>query len=280
MSAETAQRVSITVAPNGARRGKADHGAIPLTPGEIAAEACACHAAGAAILHLHVRDAHARHSLDVGFYREAIAAVRESCDLVIQPTTERVGVFAPADMMAVGRSLAPEMMSLNLTELLGEAGDAEQGAARDFLAELHAGGTVPQYIIYNHAELATLRDWHARGWLPQEHPFLLLVLGRYSGSVSRPADVLGYTPELPEGWPWGLCAFGPPELACNVQAALAGGHCRVGFENNIVSAHSQPLTDNAEQVGQLAGVLDTLGFVVASPDDVRSLFGCPRRGAS
>ncbi len=265
--------VSITVAPNGARRGKAEHRAIPLTPVEIAAEARACRAAGAAILHLHVRDADARHSLDTGLYREAIAAVREACDLVIQPTTERVGVFAPADMMRVGRELAPEMMSLNLTELCGDASDAETAAARDFLAELHGLGTVPQYIVYNHAELATLGDWHARGWLPQAQPFLLLVLGRYSGSVSRPADIVGYLPELPGSWPWGLCAFGPPELACNVQAALAGGHCRVGFENNIVSAHGQPLADNAEQVGRLAGVLDTLGFALATPEDVRQHFG-------
>ncbi|MBA4743116.1 MAG: 3-keto-5-aminohexanoate cleavage protein [Azoarcus sp.] len=273
MSEVFEQRVSIMVAPNGARRGKAEHLAIPLTPAEIAAEAVRCRAAGAAMLHLHVRDNDAHHSLDPGRYREAVAAVREACDLVIQPTTERVGVFAPADMMRVGRELAPEMMSLNLTELLGEGGDAERDAARDFLAEMHDAGTVPQYIVYNHDELATLRDWHARGWLPQERPFLLLVLGRYAGSVSRPADILGYLPEIPARWRWGLCAFGPPELACSVQAALAGGHCRVGFENNVVNAHGEPLADNAEQVGRLATVLRTLGFTIATPSEVREAFG-------
>jgi 3-keto-5-aminohexanoate cleavage enzyme len=267
------QPVSIMVAPNGARRGKADHGAIPLTPAEIAAEAVRCRAAGASIMHMHVRDAEARHSLDPGRYREAIAAVREACDIVVQPTTERVGVFAPADMMEVWRALAPEMLSLNLTELCGEGSDNELHAARDFLAELHCSGTVPQYIVYNHGELETLRDWQARGWLPQEHPFLLLVLGRYSGSVSRPADILAYLPGIPAGWRWGLCAFGPPELACAVQAALAGGHCRVGFENNLVNARGEPLADNAEQVGHLAGVLGLLGFTIATPDEVRDTFG-------
>lgn len=267
---------SITVAPNGARRGKADHRAIPLTPAEIAAEAGRCHAAGASILHLHVRDADARHSLDVGRYREAMTAVREVCDIVIQPTTERVGVFAPADMMAVLRGLAPEMMSLNLTELCGDGSDFERDAARDFLAELHAAGTVPQYIVYNHGELDTLREWRARGWLPQARPFILLVLGRYTGSVSRPADILGYLPRMPEDWRWGLCAFGPPELACEVQAALAGGHCRVGFENNIVSASGKPLADNAEQVGRLSEVLQTLGFEIATPAEVRETFGTRR----
>lgn len=273
MNVELPRRLSITVAPNGARRGKADHRAIPLVPEEIAAEALRCQRAGASILHLHVRDAEARHSLDVGRYRAAIAAVREVCELVVQPTTERVGIFAPDDMMKVFRGLQPEMMSINLTELLGEQDDNACAAARDFLSEVHAAGTVPQYIVYNHGELGMLRDWHERGWLPQARPFILLVLGRYTGSVSRPMDVLGYLPHIPEGWAWGLCAFGPPELACEVQAALAGGHCRVGFENNIVSAGGEPLADNAEQVGRLSRVLSELGFGVATPDEVRNIFG-------
>lgn len=265
--------VSITVAPNGARRLKADHAAIPLTPAEIAAEARACRDAGAAILHLHVRDAEGRHSLDVGRYREAIAAVREACDLVVQPTTERVGLFSPDDMMAAFRGLRPEMMSFNLAELLDDGSPAQQAKVRDFLAEVHAAGTVPQYIVYRHEELATLRDWQDRGWLPQAAPFVLLVLGRYTETVSRPTDVLGWLPRIPEGWRWGLCAFGAPELACVVQAALAGGHCRVGFENNLVRADGAPLADNAEQVATLRGVLAELGFAVADPARVRETFG-------
>lgn len=264
---------SITVAPNGARRLKADHAAIPLTPAEIAAEARACRDAGAAILHLHVRDADGRHSLDVGRYREAIAAVREACDLVVQPTTERVGLFSPDDMIAAFRGLQPEMMSFNLTELLDDGSPAQQAKVRDFLAEVHAAGTVPQYIVYRHEELALLRDWQDRGWLPQAAPFVLLVLGRYAGTVSRPADVLDWLPRIPAGWHWGLCAFGAPELACVVQAALAGGHCRVGFENNLVRADGAPLADNAEQVARLRGVLAELGFAVASPERVRQTFG-------
>lgn len=267
------QSVSITVAPNGARRVKADHRAIPLSAAEIAAEARACREAGAAILHLHVRDAEGRHSLDVGRYREAIAAVREACDIIIQPTTERVGVFAPGDMMAAFRGLRPEMMTFNLGELLDAGDAAQQAKVREFLAEVHAAGTVPQYIVYQPAELDTLRAWHEQGWLPQAQPFVLLVLGRHAGSVSRPTDLFGYLPRIPAGWRWGLCAFGAPELACVVQAALAGGHCRVGFENNILLANGTPLADNAEQVGRLRGILAEIGFGVAAPAEVRQAFG-------
>ena len=87
----------IAVAPNGARRGKADHPRLPLTLDEIAHEAARCREAGAAMLHLHVRDAEGRHVLDAGLYRETIAAVRcaAGADFLIQITTEAVGRYAP-----------------------------------------------------------------------------------------------------------------------------------------------------------------------------------------
>ncbi len=269
--------VSITVAPNGARRLKSDHHAIPLSPAEIAAEARACRDAGASILHLHVRDGDGRHSLDADRYREAIAAVRDACDIIIQPTTERVGIFSPDDMMGVFRALRPEMITFNLNELLDPDDAAQHARVKDFLVEIGASGTVPQYIVYSEAQVDMLRHWWEAGWLQQARPFILIVLGRHAGSISRPMDVIGYLPRIPDEWQWGLCAFGPPELACVVQAAIAGGHCRVGFENNIVAADGTPLESNAQQVGRLARVLTDLGTASASPDDARRRFGLGAR---
>ncbi|QID17054.1 3-keto-5-aminohexanoate cleavage protein [Nitrogeniibacter mangrovi] len=269
----SAPAVCLTVAPNGARRGKADHAAIPLAPVEIAAEALLCARQGASILHLHVRDGDGAHSLDAGRYREAIAAVRELSDIVVQPTTERVGRFAPADMMAVQRALTPEMITFNLNELLDPDDEAQTGAVRDFLAETAAAGTVPQYIIYSLDQLRLLVRWWEAGWLPQAEPWVLIVLGRYSGTTSRPTDILAYLPHVPERWRWGVCAFGAPELACVTQAALAGGHCRVGFENNMTAADGRPLRDNADQVTRLAEVLGALGIGLMSAAEVRTHFG-------
>ncbi len=80
----------IAVAPNGARKTREDHPAIPLSAEETAREAAACCEAGAAMIHLHVRDADLRHSLDAAAYREATAAVRREAGdrLIIQMTTE------------------------------------------------------------------------------------------------------------------------------------------------------------------------------------------------
>lgn len=83
----------LTVAPNGARRGKADHPNLPLTPEEIAREAARCCEAGATMLHLHVRTQDGRHTIDPALYREATLAIRRTVGerMVVQIATEAVG---------------------------------------------------------------------------------------------------------------------------------------------------------------------------------------------
>lgn len=102
------------VAPNGARRTKLDHPALPLTSREIADEARACAAAGATAIHLHVRDEHGGHTLDVDRYNDAIAAVRQvtGSDLVIQISTESVGRFSVREQMDCVRALRPPAIRL------------------------------------------------------------------------------------------------------------------------------------------------------------------------
>ena len=97
----------VMVAPNGARRTKADHPNLPITPPEIAREAELCRAAGATVLHLHVRAPDGRHSLDPDLYRAAVDAVRAALGarMVIQMTTEAVGRYSPAEQMAAVREV-------------------------------------------------------------------------------------------------------------------------------------------------------------------------------
>ncbi len=116
---------AIAVAPNGARRGKADHARLPITPEEIAREAKLCAEAGASLLHLHVRDDDGRHCLDAGRYREAIAAVRQSVGdaLVIQVTSEAAGRYGPDEQMEAVKRLKPEAASVG-----GHRVDPDPGA--------------------------------------------------------------------------------------------------------------------------------------------------------
>src|SRR5215475_6542753 len=104
MTADLDRRpVAIAVAPNGGRRTKADHPAIPLTADELARTAAECLEAGACLIHVHVRQADGSHLLDPDAYRQALGAIRAEVGnrLVIQITTEALGVYAPPAQIAV-----------------------------------------------------------------------------------------------------------------------------------------------------------------------------------
>src|SRR3546814_3182139 len=92
----------VAVAPNGARKLKADPPAVPLTADELGRCAAECAEAGAAMIHLHVRQADGRHSRDAGLYREAIAAVPREAgpEMIIQATSEAAGVKDRNQQMA------------------------------------------------------------------------------------------------------------------------------------------------------------------------------------
>ena len=172
--------VIVAVAPTGARRGKSDHPAIPLTPDEIGQEAARCREAGAAMIHLHVRDAEGRHSLDPDLYRAATAAVRREAgaDLIVQVTTEAVGIYAPEEQIAAMRALEPEAFSAAVREIVPDA-DAER-AAGGFFSEQAERGVLVQHIVYNAEDVRRLADLVGRGVIPTRCASALFVLGRYT----------------------------------------------------------------------------------------------------
>lgn len=267
----------LTVAPNGARKTQQDHPAVPISPAELAATAKACLAAGAAMIHLHVRDAEQKHSLDVGAYREAIAAVRAAVgdDLVIQVTSEAVGIYSPPQQMAMVRALEPEAVSLAVREIIPDA--ASEPEAGRFLAELAEMGTLPQFILYDAADVARFVALRESGVVPAGPAFLLFVLGRYTaGQRSRPGDLLPFLSALhaTEGHAalsWAVCAFGAQETACVTAAATLGGHARVGFENNLLLPSGAPAADNAELVAAAAAGARAIGRPLADAATARRL---------
>lgn len=270
--------LTITVAPNGARRTKADHPALPIEPREIGLEAARCREAGAAMIHLHVRDAEARHTLDLDRYRAALAAVRREAgpEMICQVTTEAVGLYSPAEQMAAMRALKPEAFSVALRELFAEPED--EGAAAAFLAEQARAGVMVQHILYDAGDVTRFQGLVARGLIPLDRASVLFVLGRYAvGQRSDPADLLpfltAWNSEHHLDLPWALCAFGPREAACLIAAAALGGHARVGFENNLWRPDGSLAPDNAAQVAGLAALARTIGIAVATPEQARALFG-------
>ena len=266
------------VAPNGAYKTARDHPRVPVTREDIVADAVACRDAGAALFHLHVRDAEGRHLLDAHAYRDTTEAIRRAVGraLVVQITTEAAGRYARAAQMAVVREVRPEAVSIALRELVPDA--PAEAEAKVFLAWLRAESVLTQYILYSPDEVARYRDLRGRGVIPEACDFLLFVLGRYTaGQVSEPADLLPFLQAHDATTPWAVCAFGPREAACAMTAAALGGHVRVGFENNLHLPDGTLAPDNAALVRNVVGGAATIGRRLASADDVREMFGSGRR---
>ncbi len=242
----------IMVAPNGARKTKVDHPALPLTRDEIVACARDCFAAGADGLHLHIRDAAGGHFLDVGTYRDVLGAVKAAVpDMAVQITTEAVGVYAPDVQRAVALGSGASLVSVSIAEMCRDG----EAAARRFYQEAAARGIAIQHILYDSADAVLLARVLPAAMLRDPALQLLFVLGRYSdGQVSRPDELTPFLDWLnveelsPD---WALCAFGPQETDCLVAAYQAGGKCRIGFENSLYMADGSIAPDNAARVAEL-----------------------------
>lgn len=256
---------NLMVAPNGARRGKCDHPALPITLDELVATATACHAAGADGIHIHVRDANGDHSLDVGMYREALAAIEAALPgFFLQVTSEAAGRFGPEAQMQMIRELRPRSVSLAHSELMRSPVDV--GTATAFYAWASENEVGIHHIAYSPGELRVFLEAIDQGVVPGVHHQLQLVLGSYAGSVpSRPSDLDAYQTQIEArkddlSLEWMICAFGPAETACLVETARRGGKLRVGFENSLWNADGALAKDNAERVGEVRARLVKAGL--------------------
>lgn len=267
----------LAVAPNGARKTTKDHPAIPMTAAEVGLTAAACREAGAVMIHLHVRNAAGTHSLDADLYRDAIAAVRRDAGpgMIIQVTSEAVGIYTPEQQRAMVRDVSPEAVSLAIRELCPTA--AEEQDFADLCQWMQREKTAPQFILYDAADVRRFADLMRRGIIAQDNPFVLFVLGRYSKTMtSEPADLLPFLAAMQDealSCHWAVCAFGPKESACGLTAAALGGHCRIGFENNLYLASGEVAPSNQALIAQIADNATLAGRVLADEDTARIVLG-------
>ncbi len=245
------------VAPNGARRTKADHPALPVTIPEIVETARACFEAGAGAIHAHVRDAEQRHVLDAGLCRELLAEMAVQVPgMQVQITSEAVGRYSPAEQRALTREVRPKAVSVALSEMMS---DGDEACAREFYHWANEEGIAVQHILYSVEDEARLFELIRKEVIPFAPLQVLFVLGRYAkGQDSAPEDLtpfLGMIEAVTDGAPpidWAVCAFGQGETECLADAAQRGGKVRVGFENSIWNADGSVARDNAERVAEVA----------------------------
>ena len=270
----TATQLLIAVAPNGARRTQSDHPRLPLSPMELAETAVQCCEAGAAMIHLHVRDQSDQHSLDPATYRLAIKEVEQAVGdrMLIQVTSEAAGVYQAAQQMAAIQELAPRCVSIGLREIIADDTSKEIGAR--FLAELYAQGTLIQYILYSVEDIRWYQQLCDESVIPNQKNMVLLVIGRYSKPHCQADPLAEYLDTLSQTEQWMVCAFGKEEPNAMRQAIVHGGHCRVGFENNLWLPDGSVARNNAALIDVTASAARECGrTIVTDRVSAARLFG-------
>jgi 3-keto-5-aminohexanoate cleavage enzyme len=265
----------ITVAPTGAESAKTAVPNLPVTVEELVATAKDCQAVGASVIHIHVRDAEARPTLDLGYVREVVTAVRESTDLVVQLSSGGA-VTDPFDARLAVLDAAPDAASLTLGTV--NFGDDVFSNPWHLIVELHTQmqqrGIVPEYEVFDLGQLATLRRLLDKHDLPHGgHVHVDLVMGVPGGMPGTLAALAACVPQLPAGATFAATGIGRTSLPVMLAALSAGGHLRVGMEDTLTYAPGEPVRDNAQLVARAAGLARIAQRPPLSPDDARAMLG-------
>ena len=264
----------ITVAPTGAETSKADVPQLPATLEELVREAKACEDAGASLVHVHVRDADHRPTLDPVRLRDTVQALREQTDLVVQLSTGG-SVHDPLEQRLTVLDAEPDSCSLTCGST--NFGDDVFLNPYPFMARLYEQArereVVPEFELFDLGHVAALRrllDTYGLPYGGAVHvDFVTGVPGGMPGTVA--ALVAGVQLLPPEVTSWSATGIGRTHLPIAAGALGLGGHLRVGMEDNLVYAKGEPVRDNAQLVRRAADLATLLQRPPLTTAEARSL---------
>ncbi|MFP3183891.1 MAG: 3-keto-5-aminohexanoate cleavage protein [Paraburkholderia sp.] len=269
------------------------HPGLPITPQQIATAALEAAQAGAAVAHIHVRDPETgRPSMKLELYREVIRLIREvNSELVINLTTGPGGRFIPSDedpkIAAPGTTLLPpekrvehiaalrpDICSLDLNTMNSGA-DVVINTPKNVRRMAHVireAGVKPELEIFDSGDLHLALDLIKEGVL--DGPGLwTFVLGVKYGFAATPETLLYARDFLPDGAAWSAFGIGRAEFPIVAQAWLAGGHVRVGLEDNIYLSKGVLAESNAVLVARAREIVLSLGGEIATAAEAREQLG-------
>lgn len=264
---------------------------LPITPVQIADSCIEAASAGAAIVHIHVRNPETgAPSMELGLYRQVVDRIRESgTDVIINLTTgpgqrfvpgrDDPAVAGPGTSLMHGKArvahveaLRPEVCTLDLNTMYSFSSVVinTPDSLRVMAGRIRAVGTAPELEIFNPGDVILARDLAAEGVLPKRN-FLQFVLGvKYAAPVST--EMLSVLVRmLPEGWEWSAFGVGRMAFPAVALSVLQGGHVRVGMEDNLQIEKGVLARSNAELVTKAVRIVSDLGSRPASPSEAREI---------
>ena len=271
----------ITVAPTGAESAKADVPDLPTTIEELVETAVRCEAAGAAMIHLHIRDAEHQPTLDTGRLKEAVDAVRGATSLIVQLSTGG-SVHDPLEQRL--KALDAEPDSCSLTMGTTNFGDDVFMNPWPFVSELYQLAqereVVPEFELFDlghvHA-LHRLLDTYGLPYGGKVH--CDLVMGVPGGGMPGTTDALVASVQaLPvETTSWSATGIGRTTLAVALASLSRGGHLRVGMEDTLTLSRGVPVTHNEQLVARAAALAELAQRPAMSIADAREFLQVKQR---
>jgi 3-keto-5-aminohexanoate cleavage enzyme len=267
----------ITVAPTGAEADKAAVPALPVTVAELVLTAKECEAAGAAVIHVHIRDDAAQPTLDRGRLADTVAALREGTGLIVQLSTGGATWDSFADRLAV-LDVGPDACSLTCGTV--NFGDEVFANPWPFIKDLYQltqeRQVVPEFELFDLGHVATLHRLLAQFGPPAGgHVHCDLVMGVPGGMPGDVATLATAVAALPPGATWSATGIGRAPLPVLLGALAAGGHLRVGMEDTLTFARGRPVARNAELVERAAELARYAQRPPMSPADARAFLAIP-----
>ena len=288
-----ARKVMIACALTGAAASPEKNPALPVTPQQIADSGIAAARAGAAIVHIHVRDPKtAAPSMSLEYYREVVDRIRSSnTDAIVNLTTGAGARFipgkgdpkvadagstltTPAERVRHVVALKPEICSLDL-------GSMNMGAfvfinsvphVEEMATAIRDAGVTPELEVFDPSHILLARQLIKSGHVAT--PSLAQIcLGVSGGAPATPETMIYMRGLLPADCTWFTFGVGQHQFPMVAQALLLGGHVRVGMEDNLYLARGELAPSNAALVEKAVGIIEVLGDEVATAAEARAMLG-------
>jgi uncharacterized protein (DUF849 family) len=273
------QKTIITVATTGAWPTKENNPAVPLTPAEIAEDVYQCWKSGAAIAHLHMRDAEGKGTMDKERFKETVTRIRDKCDIVLNLTTSGDLNATDETRMAHLIELKPEMASFDC----GSMNWMHSGLfinhpkfLETLATTMKENGVKPEIEVFDAGMLYNAEYYLKKDFLQAPLHFQF-VLGAAGGTTATVENLVYLKSLLPAGSTWSALGIGRGHLPVMLTTLALDGHVRVGMEDNVLYAKDRLAKSNSEFVERTARMIQEVNKEPATPDEAREILSLRRK---
>ena len=269
------EKLIVTAAICGAEVTKAQNQAVPYTVEEIGIEAEKAYKAGAAIIHLHVREDDGTPTQSRDRFEACIAEIKRRCpDVIVQPSTGgAVGMSNAERLQPV--DLVPEMATLDCGTC-NFGGDEvfvnTENTIKEFGEKMIQLNVKPEIEVFDKGMIDMAIRLHKKGYIkaPMHFNFVMGVNGGISADLR---DFVFMRGSIPAGSTYTVSGIGRNEFPLAVMSIIDGGHVRVGFEDNVYLSKGVMAKSNAELVEKVIRLAKELGREIATPAEARAILG-------